>query len=201
MHRVAWYCSRFALCALLFLVIDNCIAEATDPVRAIQQRLRDLGFYGGQTNGQIDANTRAAISEYESKAGLPVTGEATGALAFALSRPCRISMNEQNEVVRQGGCPKNIALDSAIQYKLLELGYLISGGTRVTAAEMQQAIREYERTVGLPSTGEVTNELLANLLSPCVVRVESGSSGSSGRPRGGCKKPTRSPFGEMIELK
>jgi len=49
-----------------------------DPIEAIsgiQGRLRNLGFYGGEINGQLDDATRAGIQAFQKKHGLNLTGE------------------------------------------------------------------------------------------------------------------------------
>jgi N-acetylmuramoyl-L-alanine amidase len=41
----------------------------------IQQRLANLGFYHGELDGKIGPVTRKAISDFQDRTGLPVTGE------------------------------------------------------------------------------------------------------------------------------
>jgi peptidoglycan hydrolase-like protein with peptidoglycan-binding domain len=48
---------------------------ADDLTRAIQQRLKDQGFYYGQVDGQGGDETSAAIRRYQIRSGLRVTGQ------------------------------------------------------------------------------------------------------------------------------
>src|SRR6185312_3401021 len=46
----------------------------TDQKRAIQRALRVLGHYQGETDGGFGGGTQAAIKEFQSFAGAPLTG-------------------------------------------------------------------------------------------------------------------------------
>src|ERR1700736_1617732 len=48
---------------------------ADDLTRAIQQRLKDQGFYYGEVDGQGGDETSAAIRRYQIRHGLKVTGQ------------------------------------------------------------------------------------------------------------------------------
>src|SRR5438309_493698 len=50
-------------------------AWADDLTRAVQQRLKDRGFYYGDVDGQSGAETSAAIRRYQIRYGLKVNGE------------------------------------------------------------------------------------------------------------------------------
>lgn len=50
-------------------------AKADPYIEAVQQKLKDQGFYYGETNGTKDAETTAAIRRYQIRNGLQITGE------------------------------------------------------------------------------------------------------------------------------
>ncbi len=50
-------------------------AWADDLTRAVQQRLKDRGFYYGDVDGQSGSETSAAIRRYQIRYGLKVNGE------------------------------------------------------------------------------------------------------------------------------
>ena len=58
--------------------------SADDNVRAAQARLKTDGFYFGETNGTLDADTSAAISRYQIRNGLQITGQLDADTAKAL---------------------------------------------------------------------------------------------------------------------
>jgi peptidoglycan hydrolase-like protein with peptidoglycan-binding domain len=71
--------------ALLGLVLVTASAySADDNVRAAQTRLKESGFYFGETNGTLDSDTSAAISRYQIRNGLAITGQLDAETARAL---------------------------------------------------------------------------------------------------------------------
>jgi hypothetical protein len=54
-------------------------------VAAAQLRLRSLGLYDGTTNGTLGPRTRAALSNYQAKVGLAVTGRLDDGTQYALA--------------------------------------------------------------------------------------------------------------------
>jgi len=62
----------FGACCILLL--GSMIALADQQTRAVQERLKDLGFYYGEVDGQGGSETEAAIRRYQIRNGLKVTG-------------------------------------------------------------------------------------------------------------------------------
>lgn len=60
------------------------IAWADDAVREAQARLKDGGFYFGETNGAYDSETAAAVSRFQIRRGLQITGKLDAETAKAL---------------------------------------------------------------------------------------------------------------------
>jgi len=56
-----------------------------DTVAKVQSLLKSRGLYGGTVDGQMGAQTKAAIVAFQKKAGLTATGEVDGDLVQALS--------------------------------------------------------------------------------------------------------------------
>lgn len=63
----------FGLFAFLLLGAGSLRADQT--TAAVQQALKDQGFYYGSTTGKKDADTTAAIRRYQIRNGLQITGE------------------------------------------------------------------------------------------------------------------------------
>src|SRR3954451_11599468 len=64
--------------SLLCLVVTLCavtLMRADQDLRALQQTLKDQGFYYGTVTGDKSAETTAAIRRYQIRNGLQVTGE------------------------------------------------------------------------------------------------------------------------------
>lgn len=65
--------------AIFFLVSATLLVNArgqSDPMIAtVQQKLKDQGFYYGESTGRKDADTTAALRRYQIRNGLQITGE------------------------------------------------------------------------------------------------------------------------------
>ena len=61
--------------SFLFFAAVTVTSWADDLTRAVQQRLKDQGFFYGSVNGQGGSETSAAIRRYQIRYGLRVTGE------------------------------------------------------------------------------------------------------------------------------
>lgn len=62
---------------------------SVDPVGStsgVQQRLRNLGLYGGSTDGQMNDETRGAVAAFQARENLQATGEVDDATRDALRR-------------------------------------------------------------------------------------------------------------------
>ena len=57
---------------------------ADDTVRAVQTRLKTGGFYSGEITGTYDSDTAAAVTRYQIRNGLPITGKLDPQTSYAL---------------------------------------------------------------------------------------------------------------------
>lgn len=48
---------------------------ASDDVREVQEKLRDDGFYSGEIDGAYSSDLSAALTRYQIRNGLPITGQ------------------------------------------------------------------------------------------------------------------------------
>jgi hypothetical protein len=64
--------SLFAVMIGLALAVSVC---ADDNVRAVQEKLRDGGFYSGEIDGAYSSELAAALTRYQVRKGLAVTGQ------------------------------------------------------------------------------------------------------------------------------
>lgn len=66
---------RSFLALLAFLLAGGGVLRADQTTSAVQQVLKDEGFYYGDVNGEKTAETTAAIRRYQIRNGLQITGE------------------------------------------------------------------------------------------------------------------------------
>lgn len=63
------------------------MGESSEDVRALQERLRELGYLREEATGYFGALTRTALSQFQAAQGLPATGIADAATVDALNQP------------------------------------------------------------------------------------------------------------------
>ena len=101
-------------------------------VQALQSRLKELGYYGGEISGLYDQDTEAAIKRFEQTYGTMQTGVATAKLQlrlFAASAPQFGSAEYDEAVVSQYAVLRPGTVGSsvyALQQRLKSLDYPIS---------------------------------------------------------------------------
>jgi peptidoglycan hydrolase-like protein with peptidoglycan-binding domain len=52
------------------------VSEKPDNFKLVQERLKAEGVYAGPVDGEMNAQTRAALRQYQQKQGIPVSGAA-----------------------------------------------------------------------------------------------------------------------------
>ncbi|MDP9003631.1 MAG: peptidoglycan-binding protein [Verrucomicrobiota bacterium] len=73
---------RFLLFCLLFGAASSLLAD--ENVRTIQVRLKEGGFYSGEINGVFNSDTAAAVTRYQIRNGLQITGKLDAQTSHAL---------------------------------------------------------------------------------------------------------------------
>jgi peptidoglycan hydrolase-like protein with peptidoglycan-binding domain len=83
----------FAVAVTLSVVAS---VSADDNVREVQEKLRDGGFYTGEIDGAYSPQLSTALTRYQIRNGLPITGQldvdtskALGAKPAVNDKPCR----------------------------------------------------------------------------------------------------------------
>jgi peptidoglycan hydrolase-like protein with peptidoglycan-binding domain len=61
--------------------------RADETVRALQERLKQAGFYHGKLNGSYDTETASAVTRYQIRSGLAISGKMDAATLKALHVP------------------------------------------------------------------------------------------------------------------
>jgi peptidoglycan hydrolase-like protein with peptidoglycan-binding domain len=163
------------------------------PVLEVQRELARLGLYSGAIDGVAGSRTAAAISAYETAAGLPVTGLATPELLEAMKQPlppkpqamlstpditaAELDRREQERAAKIAAEQQTHAEAQmqnnfrVIQGALNRIGY---GPVPVDGTEGDEtidAIRRFELDNGLPVSGEASEDLLARLIAIGAIKA------------------------------
>jgi peptidoglycan hydrolase-like protein with peptidoglycan-binding domain len=67
--------NRIALFTVAIGLSLTAFVRADDNVRDVQEKLRDGGFYSGEIDGAYSSDLSAALSRYQIRNGLPITGQ------------------------------------------------------------------------------------------------------------------------------
>ena len=133
-------------------------------VRAVQRELAARGFDVGPVDGKPSDKTRAAISAYETKHGLPVTGTASDDLLR------HILLGENPAGGTTGSVQGNPVPESndtsrvkAVQQVLADLGYSPGPVDGAIGEATSRAISAFQHDRKIPETGRITATLLNEL--------------------------------------
>ncbi|MGX1306867.1 peptidoglycan hydrolase-like protein with peptidoglycan-binding domain [Amorphus suaedae] len=145
---------------------DRETAPAPPPdnmVAAIQTALKARGLYSDAVDGAMGPATRAAISAYEQKMGLDVTGAPSLGLLASLSGPATKPPSAPSSTASQGSSTPSRAVVQRLQKALVAAGYGPITVDGLYGSETAGAIRRYQLDHGMSVNGNVSDPLLAKL--------------------------------------
>ena len=164
-------------------------------ITAVQRELARLGVYTGTIDGLSGSRTRAAISSWQTAAGLKATGEATADLLTALRQPVAAAPPAAAPVppvVKEAASTDQVAAAVAraaelereqaalaqgaqlrkVQVALNQIGYGPLGVDGQANQSTNDAIRRFQLDNGLPVTGELNDRVVARLVSIGAMKAE-----------------------------
>ncbi len=124
--------------------------EASGLVAGIQEKLAGAGLYPGPVDGALGVATVQAIEAFQRSRGLPVTGEPSMDLLVALATGVPPERPSVETVAR-------------VQSALNARGFGPIAVDGLMGSQTGGAIRRFERSRGLPETGEVSEALMEAL--------------------------------------
>jgi peptidoglycan hydrolase-like protein with peptidoglycan-binding domain len=134
-------------------------------VRAVQRELAARGYEVGAQDGTLNDETRAAISTYERRGGMPVTGLATDDLLhhILLGGSAVPAGGEPIALNPETSPQDDTATVMAVQQILADLGYDPGTPDGTVGSSTAEAIKAFQRDRNVPETGQVTIDLLNEL--------------------------------------
>ena len=145
------------------------IAAQVGDVRALQQRLIDLGYLGGVADGGYGERSQAAMKQFQAIHGLEATGlpdDATRELLFS---------DKARVLPRQLGVGSKGDGVVALQEKLIHYGFLAGEADGAYGAGTSAAVSRFQKhlqaqgmaeAIGIEPTGEATPATLMVLYDP-----------------------------------
>ena len=156
MHRRSF----LALASGLLLV--PLVGRADDLVVRIQQALNRLGFDAGSADGVAGSRTERAVEAFQSEFGYPRTVKATQGVLDQLYAAIAAGGASPERLLKRAGLLRSYT--RAVQEVLAAQGYDPGPVDGALGPQTRSAIRDYQASNGLTVDGEVSRELLADLL-------------------------------------
>ena len=150
-------------------------------VKSLQKRLIELGYLGGSADGNFGTGTKSALMDFQSAAGLKVTGVADVDTQEAL---------EASDAPEKGGVTLTQGMSGdavkRLQNRLIELGYMTGTADGNFGASTKTAVAAFQRKAGLdadgiagPTTLAVLYDADAPSATPTDDTLEQGDSGDA----------------------
>ncbi|MBR3504629.1 MAG: peptidoglycan-binding protein [Clostridia bacterium] len=138
------------------------VGSRGEDVRALQERLNELGYNTGMADGVFGGNTKNAVVYFEDAVDMPQDGVASPELQqklFANDAP----VYEEFVTLSRGG--RTGVRVVAMQERLRDLGYQADAADGNFGARTQTAVALFQAENGLRPTGVATVETLRRLMS------------------------------------
>ncbi len=142
--------------------------DSGEAVKALQTRLKELGFFTGTPLGNYKSLTVAAVRAYQAKNGLTVDGVASPALQKRIFEETLPGVTPaptaepSGETLRYGSTGEAV---KAIQRKLKELGCFDGSIGGNYLAKTEAAVKAFQSANGLTADGIATPELQQMILN------------------------------------
>lgn len=148
------------------------IEQPDELVRAVQDALKQVGYYTGALDGVAGPQTRSAIMAFEARAGRPATGEASADLLAAIRATKRPDLatavapppvSPRQPAAAPAAPVASDPLVATIQRALARAAYGAIVADGVVGPETRDAIRRFQAEHNLPVTGEISEALTIEL--------------------------------------
>jgi len=132
-------------------------------VTKLQQKLKDLGYYSGSTDGTYGEATEAAVMVFQKRNNLTVDGKAGPATQRVLYGTSSNLTYNTLELGSNGSAVKNL------QYTLYELGYYDGARDGIFGDTTSDAVRAFQIQNNLTVDGKAGTKTLEKLYSSSAV--------------------------------
>jgi len=150
--------------------------DSGSAVKAVQQRLKELGYYSASCDGNYGTQTVNAVKAFQKKNGLSQTGIADAATQKKLHSTSAVKANttasKDDGTLKKGD--KGTAVKQ-LQQRLKELGYYTSTIDSDYGAKTVAAVKAFQKKNGLSQTGNVDEATLKKLNSTSAVKANAST--------------------------
>ena len=171
------------------------VGDEGSKVKAVQKRLKNLGFYSGSIDGDYGSGTKKAVIAFQKKNGLKQTGNVNSATLEKLnsSSAKKASSSSSSSSSSSGSSGSSSSSSSsgtcsvgdegsavkAVQQRLKKLGYLNGSVDGDYGSGTKNAVKAFQKRNGLKQTGSVNSATLKKLNSSDAKKASSSDGSSS----------------------
>jgi len=148
-------------------------------VKALQQRLKDLGYYKNGIDGSYGAQTAAAVKAFQKNNGLTADGVAGPATLKKLESNNAVDVNgpdsetlKTSQTLKSGNSGNQVKL---LQKRLKELGYYTTSVDGDYGYRTIKAVSDFQKNNGLTVDGVAGPATLAKVVSPSAKKAGEGT--------------------------
>ena len=149
-------------------------------IYALQQRLKDLGYYTIKVDGIYGSGTQRAVRMFQQENGLKVTGKADSAtqklLYSSAAKPAGSHASDHYDTLSRSSKYRSAVVP--LQRRLKALGYYTGSVDGYFGSGTYRAVRNFQSRNGLKVTG-VADPYTQQVLYSSSAKAASGSSSSS----------------------
>ena len=127
--------------------------SVSNDVLVMQRKLRELGFFSGEPDGEFSEATQRAVESFQMVNGLPITGVADGATLMRLMADSPITWTAFLTEMSAGEGDTGLNVYT-LQKRLTQMGYFTGSCTAAYGELTAQAVRDFQTDSGLEVTGE-----------------------------------------------
>ena len=145
---------------------------SAEEVRALEDRLHDLGYLSPDPDNAYDADTRQALEGFQQANGLLVTGQLDDDTRAVLDSETAVTRQDylrrfaqtyqEMEPIKNGDISSQV---QAMQQRLGEYGYFAGSSDGVFGDATQMAVQRFQMVNGLPVTGVADGMTLMRLMA------------------------------------
>ena len=159
------------IAAVLFIALLPLTLRADDTVLATQRKLTQLGFYKGESDGQMGSQTSAAIRRYQIAENLKVTGELNRqtlqqlGLKGSVPAPAYVAIADifKGGPYISAGAEMQVSVIRQAQKNLKLLGYYNGPDDGMPNAGLVSALKVWQRSAGFRQSGRFDENSLKGL--------------------------------------
>ena len=186
------------------------VGDSGVAVKAVQKKLKSLGYYSGSVDGDYGAGTKKAVMAFQKANGLKQTGNVNSATLKKMNSAGSSSGKKSSSGSSSGsaGDPcspgDSGAAVRAVQKKLKSLGFYTGDVDGDYGNGTKNAVKAFQRANGLTANGVANSKTIAKMNGSGAKKASSGGGGGGGTPTESLnwfKHPDRIPHHATFKVK